>query len=126
MASTTPLRYLLDEHLRGMLHKSILRHNMTTRLQIDVAQVGDPPDLPLGSSDAKILLWAERENRIVVSRDDNTMPLWLTAHLEAGNSSPGVMIPRNYLSLGGIVEWLALAAYASEASEWANQVRYLG
>jgi hypothetical protein len=62
-----PLRYLLDENLRGRLWQAIGVHNQTGAYPIDVVRVGDPPDLPLGSLDPDILLWAEREGRILVS-----------------------------------------------------------
>jgi hypothetical protein len=54
------LCFLLDEHLRGPLWLAILRHNSQGGLPIDVVRVGDSPDLPLGSTDLDILLWAER------------------------------------------------------------------
>ena len=64
-----PLPYLLDEHLRGPLWRVIQRHNATGGLPIDALRVGDPDDLPLGSDDATILAWAEREGRILLTLD---------------------------------------------------------
>lgn len=69
-----PLTYVLDEHLRRLLWRAIQHHNAAGQFAIDVVQVGDPVDLPLGSTDPAILLWAEKEDRVVVSRDYNTMP----------------------------------------------------
>ena len=59
-----PLRFLLDENQRGLLWRAIVRHNQSGLYPLDVERVGGPPDLPLGSSDAEILLWAEREDLI--------------------------------------------------------------
>jgi hypothetical protein len=83
------LRFLLDEHLRGVLWLAIIRHNAQGGLPIDAVRVGDPPDLPLGSSDPEILRWAEREGRILLTQDVHTMPGFLAQHLQAGNHSPG-------------------------------------
>ena len=83
------LRYLLDEHLRGPLWRAVQWHNRRGLWPIDVARVGDPADLPLGSLDPEILLWAEREGRIVVSHDRETLPTHLADHLNAGHRSPG-------------------------------------
>lgn len=66
--------FLLDEHLRGPLWSAIQRHNLRASSTNDAVRVGDPPDLPLGSQDEVILVWAERENRILVTEDVNTMP----------------------------------------------------
>jgi len=68
------LRFLLDEHLRGPLWLAILRHNAQGGLPIDGARGGDASDLPLGSDDATIFLWAEREGRILLTEDVHTMP----------------------------------------------------
>jgi uncharacterized protein (DUF362 family) len=70
------LRYLLDENLRGVLWRAIQRHNALSVYAIDLVQVGDPPDLPLGSLDPDILLWAERQGRILVSLDKKTLHVY--------------------------------------------------
>jgi hypothetical protein len=43
------LRYDFDEHLRGELWEAVEFHNGQSANLIDVARVGDPPDLPLAS-----------------------------------------------------------------------------
>jgi hypothetical protein len=50
-----PLAFLLDEHLRGPLWNAIQRHDLASPFRLDVARVGDPSDLPLGSDDDAIL-----------------------------------------------------------------------
>ncbi len=61
------LRFVLDENQRGLLWRAVVRHNQRGLHVLDVVRVGDPSDLPLGSIDAEILLWCEREDRILVS-----------------------------------------------------------
>jgi hypothetical protein len=51
MAESFPLRFVLDEHLRGVLFDAIDRHNQFSAFPLDVVQVGGPQDLPLGSKD---------------------------------------------------------------------------
>lgn len=120
-----PLTFLLDEHLRGRLLKAIRSHNAAGRPYIDTVQVGDPPDLPRRTLDPAVLLWAERENRILVSRDRGTMPGHLADHLRAGHHSPGVILLLDTLSYGGIVAELALAAHAGFAADFADQIKYI-
>jgi hypothetical protein len=62
-----PLAFVLDEHLRGSLWRALQRWNLLGVDVLDVVRVGDPPDLPLGTSDPDLLAWAEREGRILVS-----------------------------------------------------------
>ena|SRR5437879_5913131 len=120
-----PLRFVLDEHLRQRLWRAVQRHNAMSSFPIDTVRVGDPPDLPLGSDDRAILLWAERDGRIVITRDAKTMPVHLIDHLASGHHSPGVMIIRPRTLVAEVIDYLVLAAYASEPWEWQDQHRFI-
>jgi hypothetical protein len=110
-----PLSYVLDEHLRrGALWRAIQRHNAAGIFPINVTQVGDPPGLPLGSTDPHILLWAEQEGRIIVSLDRNTMPGFLTAHLHAGHHCAGLFLILPQATIPQILDYLVVAAYAAD------------
>ncbi|HEV3143702.1 MAG TPA: DUF5615 family PIN-like protein [Gemmataceae bacterium] len=89
-----PLNFLLDENQRGLFWRAVQRHNRSGSDLLDVARVGDLDDLPLGASDAEILLWAEREGRILVTFDKATMATHLANHLQAGRHSPGIFMLR--------------------------------
>lgn len=109
-----PLTYVLDEHLRRTLWRAIQRHNAAGSFVIDVAQVGDPVDLPLGSSDPDILLWAEKEGRVVVSRDYRTMLGHFIAHLQAGHHCAGLYFLRLQATIPQIIDYLVLSAYTTD------------
>ena len=119
------LRFLLDEHLRGPLWSAILRHNAMGGLPIDAARVGDPPDLPLGIDDPAILLWAEREGRILLTEDVHSMPGHLGQHLQSGRHSPGVFVISVGCSIKQIVVCLELVAHAGEAGDYENTITYV-
>jgi hypothetical protein len=119
-----PLRYLFDENLRGLLWRHDQRHNVRGIDPIDVARIGDPGALPLGSLDPEILRWAEQANRILVSRDERTLGTHLADHLASGGRCPGIFLVR-VVPLATIVEFLACAAYASEGAEWENQITFI-
>ena len=93
------LCYLLDEHLRGPLWQGIKSPNALGLYLIDAVRVGDPIDLPLGATDPEILLWAEREGRILVSQDEATMKSYLADHLRGG------VIPLACSSFARGVQW---------------------
>ena len=120
-----PLSFLLDEHLRGPLWKAIQRHNHQSEFSIDAARVGDPPDLPLRSADSDILLWAEHENRILITLDENTIPVHLADHVNSGRHSPGIFILRDVTSLARVISFLEAVAHAREAHEWRDRIEYI-
>lgn len=120
-----PLRYVLDEHLRRILWNAIQQHNAGGIDLLDVVRVGDPTDLPLGTKDPDLLLWAEREGRVVVTLDRRTMPGHFSAHLAAGHHSPGVLLLRKRYSLAQLVFILALTAHASDPNELTDLIRHL-
>jgi hypothetical protein len=121
-----PLRYLLDEHLRGGgLWQAIQQHNTSTLYPLDAALVGGPPDLPLGTTDPLILLWAEREGRILLSFDKRSLPQHLAAHLQAGHHSPGIFIIRSGHTLPELIDSLVLAAYAGNPVDFQDRIAYI-
>jgi hypothetical protein len=118
------LRFLRDENQRGPLWRYIRHHNGRKPFPLDVVRLGDSDDLPLGSDDADILNWAQRENRILISIDRATLAKHLAAHWATGAHSPGIFLLRS-VPLSDIVEFLVMAAYASEPEEWENQLTYI-
>jgi hypothetical protein len=120
-----PLKFVLDEHHRGVLWDAIYRHNLRGIDPLDVVRVGDPTDLPLGIKDPPILLWAEREGRILVSSDKSTMATHLADHLAAGHRGPGVMTIRPGVSLREVLNFLVLAAYGSDPAEWQDRIAFV-
>ena len=118
------LRFLLDEHLRGPLWLAILRHNAKGALPLDAVRVGNPPDLPLGRDDAAILLWAEREGRILLTEDVHTMPGHLAEHLRAGHHSPGLLVISVSCSIGQLASHLELVAHAGELADYQDTITY--
>jgi hypothetical protein len=120
-----PLAFLLDENVPRRLWRAIEIHNARGLYPLDVVRVGEPIDLSLGSDDPTILLWAEREGRIVVTEDKNTMPGHLVQHLRNGRHSPGILLLRLHCPLAEIVEMLVLIAYASDPGEWQDREEYI-
>jgi hypothetical protein len=119
------LRYLLDEHLRGILLHAFQQHNARGINPVDVTQVGDPADLPLGTQDPDVLLWCERDGRVVISLDRHTMPGHLAAHLQQGHHCPGVFILQPGYTVAELVDVLVLAAHIYDPAEVQDQVTFL-
>lgn len=119
------LRYLLDENERGPLWSAILLQNAASTHPIRAIRVGDPSDLPLGSADAAILLWAEREGYVVVTRDRDTMPSFLWDHLADGGHLPGMFAIRRGARLKDVLDWLVAVADEDDDDQWRDQLIYI-
>jgi len=119
------IRFLFDENLDDPPRSAVARHNARGIDPIDAVQVGGPPDLPRGSDDPDILIWAEREGRILVSFDRSTLPNFLSDHLQAGHHSPGIFLIRRGATLTEVVDFLVLATYASEPWEWEDRCQFI-
>jgi hypothetical protein len=120
-----PLRYLVDENLRGPFWSALVRANAGHHAPIEITCIGEYNAPPLGSKDPEILIWAEREQRILIYSDFSTLPNFLNDHLRAGRHSPGVFLIRRGSSFPEVVEFLVLAAYASEPWEWRDRCQFI-
>ena len=119
------LRYLIDENLRGPLWTALLRANANRSQTLELACVGDDPDLPLSLSDRELLLWAEAHGFVVVSSDLRTMPVHLGAHLDGGHHSEGVFLIDLPCSIPRIIEALLYYADEPETSLWRDRISYI-
>jgi predicted nuclease of predicted toxin-antitoxin system len=120
-----PLAFLLDEQLRGPLWRAVLDYNASAVAPMDAVRIGGVAGLPTGVKDEQILKWAEEENRIVVSRDRDTLPRHLKNHLTSGRHSPGIVLIRREATFQEILEWLDLIAQAGDSTEFADSVTYI-
>ena len=91
---------------------------------IDVVRVGNPFDLPLGTPDPAILIWAEREASVLVTGGKQSMPGHLRSHLHAGQHSPGIFVIRSQSTIPQLVIF-ASGANSSDPSEWADLITYI-
>jgi hypothetical protein len=120
------LRYLLDENLRGPVWDALLKHNWVRPSEaVDVERVGDPADLPRGTLDPEILMWAEREDRVLLSHDKASLPGHLNDHLTGGHHVPGILIIPRGVRMKKLVPELILMAHANLPGEYIDQIVYV-
>ncbi len=77
-----------------------------------------------GLDDMQVLERAAREGRILVTHDRKTMPRHFSEFI-AKESSPGLLVVPQYLSVTAAVDDLILIWSATEAEEWANRIVFL-
>ncbi|MCQ3805222.1 MAG: DUF5615 family PIN-like protein [Acidimicrobiia bacterium] len=70
----TPIRFVTDEDFHGYLTEALPRLASINNLAVDVVRVQDREVGLSGESDTAILLWASRNNRVVLTHDRTTMP----------------------------------------------------
>lgn len=119
------IAFVLDEQLRGVLWKSIIRHNKTSAEMIDATRVGDPLDLPRGTPDSELLEWAANEDRVVISLDRKTLIKQFGEFLGTGKSSPGILLIRSKATIPEVVEFLSVATAIGTPSEFANRFQFI-
>lgn len=112
------IRFVFDEQLRHAVRK----YNSYGPYPFDAVWVGEPPDLPLGSLDPDILIWAEATDRILVCYDKRTMAGHLQKHLHAGHHSPGVFLIRDGSRIDDIIDEIALRAYAGDPAYYVDRI----
>ena len=77
-----------------------------------------------GLPDREVLSLAAKEGLILVSHDRRTMPLHFAEFIGTQTSS-GVLIVSQGLSLQEVIDTLVLIWAASSAEEWTNRIAFL-
>lgn len=113
------IRLLADENFNGKIVRGLRREIP----DVDIVRVQDTAIYQ--ASDPKVLEWAAQQNRILLSQDVETMPMFAKQRLAAGLSMPGVFIVRDALPIGQVIEQLLMILGASEAEEWENLIVFL-
>ena len=121
-----PIAFVLDENLRGKpLWQAIRHHKPGGMPRVVATRVGDPTDLPLGSTDSDIVAWAAREDRVILTEDAATFPVALAAHLRLGLTSPGLFVIRPTATVAAILSWLELVTADDQPGQWRDKVIYI-
>ncbi len=53
------------------------------------------------------------------------MPRHLQNHLQSGHHVPGIFSIQPGATMAEVIEFLVLAAHASDAAEWRDHIRYI-
>ena len=77
-----------------------------------------------GRDDLEVLGIAARAGRLLITHDKRTMPPHF-ARFIADNTSPGVLIASQRLSIDVVVDEILLIWFASDADEWIDRIAHL-
>jgi hypothetical protein len=120
------IRFLIDACVPAKVADAVARWNAANPSEaIDAVSSGDPGIPPRHTPDPDVLVWAELNNRIVVTVDYNTMPSHLADHLAAGRHSPGVFCVRPGAYIPDIIADLVMSTYAGNPDDFADVVTFV-
>jgi predicted nuclease of predicted toxin-antitoxin system len=112
------IRFPADADLNQAIVSGVLRRNSS----IDF-QSANTSDLS-GLTDLEVLLVASREERILVSHDQRTMPKHFAEFISIQASS-GLIIVLQSMSISEAIDNLLRIWEVSEAKDWVNRIAYL-
>lgn len=112
------VRFQADANLKNAIVRAVLRREPT--IDFRSAQSADLA----GLDDMAVLALAAREGRVLVSHDSRTMPSHFAEFIST-NTSAGVVIASQRLSIAVVVEELLLIWSASDVDEWVNRITHL-
>jgi hypothetical protein len=113
------IRFLTDEDFNGHIIRGLLRREPTLEV-IRVQEVG-----LMGQGDDKLLAWAEKEGRVLLTHDVSTMTDHAYQRMREGHSVAGVVEVPQSLAIGQAIEDILLLARLATMEEMENQVQYL-
>ncbi len=113
------LRLLIDQDLDHDILRALIRAvprlDAVTAFEIGMAKASDP----------QLLIWAAKEERVIVTHDRRTMPAHAADLMSVGKNVAGLFVVPRALPLRQAIEDLALAVTCSQNAEWVNVIRYL-
>lgn len=113
------IRFLADENFNGKILRGLRREHP----EADIVRVQDTAIYE--APDPQVLEWAAQEGRILLTHDVETMVGYANERIARGLPMPGVMVARNTLPVGQVVDDLLTVLGASESSDWENLVTFL-
>jgi predicted nuclease of predicted toxin-antitoxin system len=108
------IRFLTDENFNGRILRGVRREHPDA----DIVRVQDT--ILYEAPDPQVLKWAAQEGRILLTQDVETMVGFANERLAGGQPMPGVIVVRESLPVGQVVEDLLIILNASEMSDWEN------
>ncbi len=113
------LPFLADENIPTALVRAL-------RIRVPGIDIVRTHDVNLdGKSDPEILAWAAEHQRIVLTRDVNTMTKHAFRRAERDLPMPGLVVLRPAVSTEELITAIELIARCSREGEWEKQILYV-
>ncbi|MGI8640007.1 MAG: DUF5615 family PIN-like protein [Pyrinomonadaceae bacterium] len=73
-------------------------------------------------SDDALLTWAAKENRVILTHDAKTFPIFAYEKMTKGDKMSGVIVVSDQIPIGKAIEDLELVILGNFENEWRNNV----
>jgi len=113
------MRLLADENFHGDILRGLLR----VEPKLDIVRVQDTEIYQ--ASDAKVLEWAARENRVLLTHDVQTITKYANDRIKDGLPMPGVIEVADDVSIGQAIAEILVTVVASKPDELENRIIYI-
>lgn len=113
-----PIRFQADADFNQIIVTAIVRRFPKIDFKTAIAAGLE------GLKDLEVLALAAREERILVTHDQTTMPTHFGEFIHS-KSSPGVIVVPQSLPVREVIDTLILIWVATQAAEWVNRILYL-
>jgi hypothetical protein len=113
-----PIRFQADADLNQIIVSAIMRR--VSAIDFRTATAGGLA----GLNDADVLALAARDERILVSHDQVTMPRHFVEFVRSHQSHGLIVVPQ-HLALREVVDDLILIWTATQKEEWTNRIAFL-
>lgn len=113
------MKFLADENFNGKITKGLKREYP----ELEIVRVQDTEMYQ--SPDPDLLIWATKNNFILLTHDAKTMPKYVREQLAQGLRVTGVILVRDTIPIRDVIDDLLAIAQASSPEEWQNKVTFL-
>jgi hypothetical protein len=113
------IKFAADENFNNAILRGLLRKMP----ELDIVRVQDSEIS--GASDPEVLEWADRENRVLLTHDVQTLTKYAYERVRKGLPMPGVFEVSRVVPIAQIIDDILLLAECSQEGEWEGQIRYL-
>lgn len=113
------MRFVADENFDNRILRGLLRR----KSELDIVRV---QDLEIaGADDYAVLAWSAQAERILLTHDQRTVPECAYERIGRGEAVAGVIVVKDTLPLGTVIEDILLIAEATTMADWVNQIQRL-
>jgi hypothetical protein len=72
--------------------------------------------------DPQLLAWAANENRVILTHDTKTFPIFAYERIEKGEKMCGVLVVSDQCPIGRAIDEIEIAIHCNSESEWKDVV----
>ncbi len=113
------MKLVADENLNNRILRGIKR----IYPNLDVLRIQDTEIAH--ADDPTVLHWCDLENRILLTHDFETIPMFAYARMQTGARVAGIIMIPKTLSIGAAITELSVVIELMSQEDWVNRLQYL-